>query len=110
MIEVLEVKWVAVDFDDGATVDARIRFKGREAEVLVELTYGMDEWLFSVSNSTIDLSIPEELLVAGAVLMKASEENEQLKRFIKQLECIYYNYADACIEGVGENGGKSHSI
>ena len=101
MIEVLEIKWVSVDFDDGATVNARIKFKGKEAEVLVELTYGMDEWLFSVSNSMIDLSIPEELFVAGAVLIEASKSDEQLQRFIKHLECIYYNYVDACIEEEG---------
>lgn len=103
----MEIKWVSVDFDNEAVsvdfdneaiVNARIKFKGKEAEVLVELTYGYDEWLFSVSNSTIDLSIPEQLLVAGAVLIEASKQNEELKRFIKHLECIFYNYVDDCIE------------
>ena len=96
MSEVLEIIWVQVDFDDGATVKARIRHKGEEKEVYVELECGWDGWVFSVSDP--ELSIPEQMLLAGAVLVEASRKDEQLRRFIKHLECIYYNYVDACIE------------
>jgi|GEM_PF-5545038 hypothetical protein len=96
LVKVLEVKKVEVDLENEVIVLAKIRFKGKELEVAVELTYGADVWLFSVSQGEISLSIPEELLIAGAVLVEASKKDEFLRRFIKDLQCYYYN--EPCIE------------
>ena len=83
MIDV-EIVWVQVDFDDGATIKARIHHEGEEREVYVELECGLDGWVFNVSDP--ELSIPEQMLIAGTVLAKAREENDQLRRFLKELE------------------------
>lgn len=86
MAKVLEIIWVRVDFDDGATVKARVEHNGVEKEVYVELGCGWDGWVFSVSDPELD--IPEQMLVAGVVLAEASKKDEQLRQFIKDLEDI----------------------
>ena len=84
--KVLEIIWVRVDFDGGATVKARVEYNGVEKEVHVKLDCGWDGWVFSVSDP--ELSIPEQMLVAGAVLLRAMENDKQLRQFIEDLEDI----------------------
>ena len=80
----VEIVWVQVDFDDGATIKARIQHEGVEREIYVELECGWNGWVFSVSDP--ELGIIEQIRIADAVLVKASEENDQLRRFLKELE------------------------